>query len=222
MIYKTIIIAAVATACIPLQAFWDFELQKRSYCHAKAVWWFTTYMHVITDFLTYLLPMPIIFSVQFPKRQKILLFILFAFGFLWVSPINLIPIPCLKIMVCLLMSWFSVCLVSLVRLYLLKITADTPDYTFDNVSIAFWSCVETNAAVSVACFMTMKPLITRWFPTLVEERPDRAMQIALSNGRLPTIGSTPMRLRPAQLQRSLTASFRGYEVLAPDHRTKES
>ncbi len=76
--------------------------------------------------------------------------------------------------------------------------------------------METNATVSVACFMVMKPLLSRWFPSIVEERPSASRIIAVSNSRRPpTIGSRPVRvLRPADhLQRSLTASFRGYEVV---------
>ena len=133
--------------------------------------------------------MPVIFRVRFRLRQKILLFVLFAFG-------------------------FFICLISIIRLYLLKRVDDTTDFTFDNIGVAWWSCVETNATIGVACFMTMKPLLSRWFPSIVEERPSASRMIAVSDGRLPTIGSRPMRLRPADFQPSLTASFRGYEVVA--------
>lgn len=82
--YNTFVLATMVTACIPLRAFWDFEARQQpgSYCHPVAVWWANVYMHIITDFLIYLLPMPVIFRVRFPTRQKVLLFILFAFGFL--------------------------------------------------------------------------------------------------------------------------------------------
>ena len=82
VIYNILVIILVATACIPLRAFWDFELQQTSYCHAKDIWWANTYLHIIFDFLIYLLPMPVIFHVRFPKKQKVLLLVLFAFGFL--------------------------------------------------------------------------------------------------------------------------------------------
>jgi len=83
MLYNAAVFATVLTACIPLRAFWDFELQRQgAYCHAKAIWWANTYVHVITDFMIYLIPMPVILRARFPRRQKILLFVLFAFGFL--------------------------------------------------------------------------------------------------------------------------------------------
>ena len=50
------------------------------------MWLANTYLHIITDFLIYLLPMPVIFCLRFPRRQKVLLFVLFAFGFLQVWP----------------------------------------------------------------------------------------------------------------------------------------
>jgi hypothetical protein len=84
MIYNILVFITVLTACVPLRAFWDFELQfsGRAYCHSKNIWWANTYLHVITDFMIYMIPMPVILRARFPKRQKILLFVLFALGFL--------------------------------------------------------------------------------------------------------------------------------------------
>jgi hypothetical protein len=95
---------------------------------------------------------------------------------------------------------------SIVRMYLLRITADTPDYTFDNVCIAIWSCIETTATVVVACFATLKPLLSKLFPNLT--RPGRKKKDQEQNGsplvqihgsgRVPTIGSTPLRKQQHQ------------------------
>jgi hypothetical protein len=81
MVYNILVVVMVFTACIPLHAFWDFTVAG-AYCHAKSIWWANTYLHVITDFMIYLLPMPVILRLRFPTRQKVLLFVLFAFGFL--------------------------------------------------------------------------------------------------------------------------------------------
>ena len=82
--YNVFVMVVVLTACVPLHVFWEFELQLSGefYCHKRSLWWANTYLHVIFDFFIYLLPMPVIFQVSFPKRQKVLLFVLFAFGFL--------------------------------------------------------------------------------------------------------------------------------------------
>ncbi|KAK3356514.1 hypothetical protein B0T25DRAFT_497110 [Lasiosphaeria hispida] len=162
LVYNTLVVAMVATACVPLSAFWDFTIQAN------------TYLHVIVDFMIYLLPMPVILRVRFPRRQKALLLVLFAFG-------------------------FFVCAISIIRLYILKITADTLDYTFDNIPIAIWSCLETNATVVIACFMTMKPLLSKFFPNVTNpggEGDEQYQQDAMadSTGRVPTIGSRPSRM----------------------------
>lgn len=89
------------------------------------------------------------------------------------------------------------------------------DFTFDSVSNAFWSCVETNGSVCVACFMTMKPLLARLFPNLImgEERRNHWAVDRSNGGRLPTIGTRPMRQLPVVgALSSLTASL-GYEAL---------
>lgn len=177
--YNTFVFISIFTACIPLEAFWNFGVT--GYCHAKSVWWANTYLHIGTDFLIYLLPMPIIFRLRFPRRQKALLFMLFAFG-------------------------FFVCFISIIRLVYLIITEDTTDFAYDNTTIAFWTTVETNATVAIACFMTMKPLLAKWFPNLVStSNSGEAMSPGQdspagpdANGRVPTIGSSPMRGTPGE------------------------
>jgi hypothetical protein len=76
-------LAVAMTACIPLQAFWDFALAAAgAYCHPRSMWWSNTGMHMATDFLIFALPMPLIFRLNASRRQKILLYSIFAFGFL--------------------------------------------------------------------------------------------------------------------------------------------
>ena len=76
-------IIATLTACVPLNAFWDpFAKMQGAYCHPDAVWLTATYTHVAVDFLIYCLPMPIIFKLSFPFREKAILFCIFALAFL--------------------------------------------------------------------------------------------------------------------------------------------
>jgi len=75
----TVVISA--TACIPLKAFWDLSVQN-AYCHSTDFWWVNTSLHVSTDFLIWLVPLPQIWGMKMPKAQKITLIVLFSFGFL--------------------------------------------------------------------------------------------------------------------------------------------
>ena len=102
----------------------------------------------------------------------------------------------------------SVCLVSIIRTYMLKLSSETADFTFDNVAVAFWSCVETNATVCVACFMTFKPLLARWFPGLVDCRDKETSLEMARSGRVLTIGSRPVRSPQANLHQSVTSMKR--------------
>ena len=100
----------------------------------------------------------------------------------------------------------SICAISLVRVYILKITATSIDFHFDNIPTALWSCIETNATVVVTCNMVLKPLLAKWFPNLMRpssgdggnEQQGDAEVSDLS--RVPTIGSGPCRPAVGQEQ----------------------
>jgi hypothetical protein len=69
------------TACIPLNAFWDGSV-RATYCHSNEVYYALTGMLIGTDFLIFLLPLPVVWSIRAPRDQKIVLTVVFSFGFL--------------------------------------------------------------------------------------------------------------------------------------------
>ena len=75
------------TNCVPLQASWDLSITD-AYCHSKDVWWSNTALHVVTDFLIWIVPIPQIWRIRIPKQQKITLLSLFSLGFLYVYPLR--------------------------------------------------------------------------------------------------------------------------------------
>lgn len=74
-------IGLIFTACIPLRAYWDTEVQA-SYCHSIHAYLAILGIQLGTDFLIFLLPLPVIWSMRAPRDQKLLLLTLFSFGFL--------------------------------------------------------------------------------------------------------------------------------------------
>lgn len=80
ILYDIFTLIIVFTACIPLQSFWDYEIPGN--CHPKSYWWAIVSMHIVLDFLIFCLPMPVIFNLNCSRRQKNLLYVLFAIGFL--------------------------------------------------------------------------------------------------------------------------------------------
>lgn len=142
VIVTNIYMAAVTfTACIPLRSYWDFSVPKQ-YCHAQSMWWSNTGLHMVTDFLIFMLPMPVVWTIRLPRKQKLILSGVFGFGFL-------------------------VCFISILRLIqLVRANADTSDFTYVAAELSYLTAVEVNGAIVCACVMTLKPLLARVFPRL--------------------------------------------------------
>ena len=90
---------------------------------------------------------------------------------------------------------------SFVRLAILigvKGAADT-DFTYSGTNLTYWTVIEVHTAIVVACTMTLKPLVTRFFPNLLvpsSRRSDSSKDeaSAVSSGPPLTIGSKPSRM----------------------------
>lgn len=78
------LVASVCTACIPLEAFWNWSLAFVTpvYCQPSNLWWANAAIHITTDVVIVLLPMPVISTLRIPRRQKRAVFGVFALGFL--------------------------------------------------------------------------------------------------------------------------------------------
>ena len=80
VIYNAWGIAMYLSMCIPLSKMWNPSLS--GYCHPLDVWWALTYIHIITDFMIFLLPIPVVLSMTVPRSQKAGLLFVFCIGFL--------------------------------------------------------------------------------------------------------------------------------------------
>ncbi|KAL1844589.1 hypothetical protein VTK73DRAFT_2248 [Phialemonium thermophilum] len=79
--YNTWGVVSDLTLC-PLPDLWssaDYEA-----CHPVRYTWASVSLHIATDFLIFLLPIPVFFRVRMPSREKITLLVLFSLGFLCV------------------------------------------------------------------------------------------------------------------------------------------
>lgn len=74
-------VGLVFTACIPLTAYWDSNVHA-AYCHSTDAYYAILGIQLGTDFLIFLLPLPVIWSMRAPRDQKLMLLMLFSFGFL--------------------------------------------------------------------------------------------------------------------------------------------
>ncbi|KAI5857007.1 hypothetical protein BZA05DRAFT_433680 [Tricharina praecox] len=105
-------------------------------------------INIFTDFVVWLSPLQIIYSVRLPRSQKVGLFIVFAFGGLvWISAI--------------------------VRLYYARVAAKmiseniTVDPTYRALPIALWSNIETHIAIICCSIPTLRPFLRRLLPASI-------------------------------------------------------
>ena len=67
--------------CIPVAAFWDPTVD--GFClNSEAIWYVMAGVNVVTDFIVFSMPIPVISSLHLPPKQKALLLIVFTLGIL--------------------------------------------------------------------------------------------------------------------------------------------
>lgn len=162
------VLAAIITACVPLHKYWDGT--KQGYCHPPSVWWGVTGFNVGSDFMIVLLPLPVVFSLTLPRREKFGLIAVFVTG-------------------------FFVCFISILRIVWLRQLSSSKDFTSDLAIIAIWSCIEVNTAIICACVTTLRPMYRKLIPARLS-RP-LLDEEAYVGDRPKTVGS--LRSRPIPL-----------------------
>lgn len=125
----------VCFSCQPISVF--IPSQAAVCIDSLTIWYLTSIMNIITDFIVFMVPMPAIRSLQLPRRQKLLVISIFCLG-------------------------FFTCIISIVRLFTLRAAINTSDPTWDNVPSAYWSIVELNCGILCASLPPLRPLL-RYF-----------------------------------------------------------
>lgn len=67
--------------CMPVAAFWDPNVEGVCLDNAT-IWYVMAGVNVVTDFTIFTMPIPVISSLQLPKKQKAMLLIVFTLGIL--------------------------------------------------------------------------------------------------------------------------------------------
>ncbi|KAJ4389543.1 hypothetical protein N0V93_007013 [Gnomoniopsis smithogilvyi] len=147
--------------CTPVAFFWDSSLQGTC-LNQLAIWYVMAAINLVTDFVIFSLPLPVIKSLQLPKRQKALLMGVFCLG-------------------------FCTCIISVYRITTLRAAAAAEDSTWDNVDAAVWSLIELVIGVLAACLPTLKPLFAmimpRFFRSSLGSRTNQYKQYGMSTSK---------------------------------------
>ncbi|KAK7966319.1 uncharacterized protein PG986_000596 [Apiospora aurea] len=130
------VLAVTFTTCVPLRRKWDKDVD--GYCQPDWPWWAATGFQAGSDVVIFLMPLPTIYKLRLPQRQKLALVAVFALG-------------------------LFVCLVAILRIVWVSKTDDT-DFTFSGKAVGEWSCIELNTAIVCASLMLLKPLYHKVHP----------------------------------------------------------
>ncbi|KAJ5168789.1 uncharacterized protein N7482_004383 [Penicillium canariense] len=137
-VYGTWTVVTAWATCVPLAKFWDPSVP--GFCFdKKALWFSNSAIHILTDVMILIYPMPVLKSLQLPKRQKFALMGVFALG-------------------------GFVLITSILRLQSLLVIANSTDPTYDNVGAAAWSAVECNVAIICASLPSTRAFLSRLLP----------------------------------------------------------
>ncbi|KAK4182914.1 hypothetical protein QBC35DRAFT_545412 [Podospora australis] len=140
--YGTYLILSNIFFCTPVNAFWDWSIRPRKCLTDTSKYFVDAACNIALDFIIFCLPIPVVRSITLPWRQKLWLYVAFALG-------------------------LFVCIVSVTRLYFLYVSITSSDKTFVGVHVAYWSTIEMNVAIVIACIPTLKPLVTKMCPRLL-------------------------------------------------------
>ncbi|KAF5009726.1 hypothetical protein FDECE_4072 [Fusarium decemcellulare] len=126
--------------CIPVQAFWDFNIKDAKCAIESSKFFFGTVLaHVIIDTAILILPVVQIQKLQLPMGQKIGIILMFMFGIL-------------------------VCVAGLVIVSVSTTFDNTStDMTYNLAPIIIWASVEVNLVTISACLPTIRPAIIYLF-----------------------------------------------------------
>ncbi|KZM24640.1 uncharacterized protein EKO05_0008579 [Ascochyta rabiei] len=128
-------------SCIPVEAFWEVTEQGNAKCvDIMALWYTNASVNIVTDILVAAIPIPGIWGLHIPKRQKIALLGILTIG------------------------WF-ICIVSVLRLWNVSVLGQhRDDITYYSAPTAYWSAIEANLAIVCASLPALKPLVVSIVP----------------------------------------------------------
>lgn len=136
IMYLVATICAIAQ-CVPREKIWN-PLMTTGHCiNNSAAYLSTAIFNVITDFAILILPMPSLWKLQMPVKQKILTTAIFATGFL-------------------------ACVTSILRTYYAWQIVQSRDISYNVVKMGLWTYAEIAIGTIVSC-MPVLPKFLRHF-----------------------------------------------------------
>ncbi|KAK4247458.1 hypothetical protein C7999DRAFT_14499 [Corynascus novoguineensis] len=123
-----------ALICLPVSKNWDLQ-EPIWTCDERFYFWLVHgLMHLITDLIIFVMPLPLLKTLPLPPAHKFVLLGVFCLGFL-------------------------TCIFSGVRLTTLHASLRDPDVTWTSAVTVFWSDGEVACSIICLCIPTLRPLM---------------------------------------------------------------
>ncbi|RBR18898.1 uncharacterized protein FIESC28_05820 [Fusarium coffeatum] len=126
-------IIGISFLCVPLQAVWDPRIKGKCFRHQLVMWYVNAIVHIVIDFAIIVMPLPIVWRLQLPRAQKLLLSGIFGLGFFTIA----------------------------ISIFRIQWLTPQKDFTWWNVTAASWSLAELVSGIACACLPTYKPLLIK-------------------------------------------------------------
>lgn len=123
--------------CDPVAGFWEKSIDSRCIANYPQ-WYINAAGNIATDLAIFVIPLPVLVHLHLPKAQRFVLIGIFSLG-------------------------FFTCAISVIRVKYLK---QGGDFSYENVEGSAWSVAEICSGVTCACLPTLRPLVSRWIPSL--------------------------------------------------------
>ncbi|OQE29869.1 hypothetical protein PENSTE_c002G07906 [Penicillium steckii] len=134
--------------CVPVSTFWSGDKSlTRSKCLPEGPVWFTNAgIHIVTDIIILILPMPVLYRLQLDKRLRVGIMLIFGVGIFVIAT-------------------------SSARVYELSRMVGGHDFTKTNAEAAVWSSLEANVSIICACLPPLHTLLSRLFSYCFRPQP---------------------------------------------------
>ncbi|KAI6784065.1 uncharacterized protein J7T54_004611 [Emericellopsis cladophorae] len=130
--------------CAPVQAAYDVTIlpEDKKCININAFYLANAAVNILTDVMTYTLPIPLIIKIQLPRRQKIGLGVILSLG-------------------------LFACVSSIVRITYVPPMLTSSDATWVISGAMYWSVIETNIGILASSIPSFKTIATRYAPKLL-------------------------------------------------------
>ncbi|TGZ76694.1 hypothetical protein EX30DRAFT_399101 [Ascodesmis nigricans] len=131
--------------CMPVHAYWGDVHTRSNFCVNESIsLMVASVTNIVTDFWVTLLPIPILWRLRLPFRQRIILIVLMSLGLV-------------------------ACAAGIARVHYLEYTLfKTYDVTWEGYTIWLWTAVEIDLGIICCSIPPLRPLIRRHFPRILD------------------------------------------------------